>query len=335
MIKFLSLLLVPFSMLLGNWPQYHGPMFNKSATFLISLNSSSLLEASPSWTAPTPLGFSSFSTAGKSAFTLIAEEDEDGLLRELCVSLDLSTGKRLWQTWLGMASYGHSGGNAGTPNNSGGDGPRSTPSVSEGLVFVYDSSMTLHCLSAQSGKTVWKIDIIREHNGKNITWKNASSPLLVHDLVIVIGGGPGESMIGIERNTGKLRWKNGSETATHATPAYATIHGQDQAIFLCRSGLVSINPLNGRELWKQDFPLQSFKCLIPSGGRRICFLLCRIWSWCRFVQNIKKKSAIQQQANMAQTQRNDGTLEYPLILQRAPLWNFRFQGVRKGSPAVC
>ncbi len=252
--KILSLFLVPFSMLLGNWPQYHGPMFNKSANLLISTNSSSLLEASPSWTAPTPLGFSSFSTDEKSAFTLIAEEDEDGLLRELCVSLDLFTGERLWQTWLGMANYGHSGGNAGTPNNSGGDGPRSTPSVSEGLVFVYDSSMTLHCLSARSGETIWRIDIIREHNGKNITWKNASSPLLVHDLVIVIGGGPGESIIGIERNTGKVRWKNGSEIATHATPAYATIHGQDQAIFLCRSGLVSINPLNGRELWKQDFP---------------------------------------------------------------------------------
>lgn len=60
-------------------------------------------------------------------------------------------------------------------------------------------------------------------------------------------------MLGFDRVSGKLRWKTGSETATHATPAYASIHGQKQVIFLCRSGLVSLNPKNGEELWRQKF----------------------------------------------------------------------------------
>ena len=249
----LILILIPFSTLLANWPQYHGPLFDKSTTNLISPNSAGLLNAPLSWTASTPLGFSSFSTNANSGFTLVAEEDEDGLLRELCICLDLLTGERLWETWLGVANYGHSGGNAGTPDNSGGDGPRSTPTISKGQVFVYDSSMILYCLSAKSGKTIWQVDVIQEYNGKNITWKNASSPLVVNDLVIVIGGGPKESMLGFDRVSGKLRWKTGSETATHATPAYASIHGQKQVIFLCRSGLVSLNPKNGEELWRQKF----------------------------------------------------------------------------------
>ena len=117
--------------------------------------------------------------------------------------------------------------------------------------------MILYCLSAKSGKTIWQVDVIQEYNGKNITWKNASSPLVVNDLVIVIGGGPKESMLGFDRVSGKLRWKTGSETATHATPAYASIHGQKQVIFLCRSGLVSFKPQKReRNYGDKNFPIR-------------------------------------------------------------------------------
>lgn len=74
--------------------------------------------------------------------------------------------------------------------------------------------------------------------------------------MVVGGGGPGQSFLALEQATGKVKWKTGNETLTHATPAYASIHGVDQIIFLCRSGLVSLSPKEGSELWKQDF---SFK----------------------------------------------------------------------------
>ncbi len=253
--KLLFLCLLPSIFLCADWPQYHGPLLDKSTEAPL-LNQISSLGKKPLWTTSTPLGFSSFSTNQNQAFTLIAEEDEDGLLREVCIALDLRTGRRLWQIQLGRASYGHSGGNAGTSNNSGGDGPRSTPSVSKDRIFVYDSEMTLHCLSSKSGKVIWAVDIISEHDGKNITWKNASSPLLVDGLVIVCGGGKDQSMIGFDQTTGKVRWKSGAETLTHATPTLASIHGQEQVIFLCRSGMISLNPKDGAQLWRQEFPFK-------------------------------------------------------------------------------
>ena len=256
MLKVLPCLFLPLSLALGDWPQYHGPFWDKSTGSTIvngnQLNSSTRVI----WKSPTPLGFSSFSIQDNLAFTLVAEEDEDGLLREVCIALDKTSGKRIWQQNLGMASYGHAGGNAGTRENSGGDGPRSTPSVKNGRIFIYDSSMVLYCLSAKSGKKIWKVDVIDDHEGQNIMWKNASSPLLIEDLVIIGGGGKNQSLIAFNQMTGRVKWKTGTETLTHTTPVFAKIHGLEQVIFLCRSGLVSLEPKNGKELWRQEFPFK-------------------------------------------------------------------------------
>jgi outer membrane protein assembly factor BamB len=256
MLKVLPFLFLPLLFVFADWPQYHGPLFNKS-TESSSIGGNKLqISSQLIWKSPTPLGFSSFSIQNDLAFTLVAEEDEDGLLREVCIALDLASGRRTWQQNLGIASYGHAGGNAGTRDNSGGDGPRSTPSVKNGRVFIYDSAMVLHCLSAKSGKPMWQVDVIDDYDGENIMWKNASSPLLVDDLVIIGGGGNNQSLIAFSQITGKVRWKTGTETLTHATPAFAKIHGLEQVIFLCRSGLVSLEPKKGKELWRQEFPFK-------------------------------------------------------------------------------
>ncbi len=251
--KYISLFILPALSLFGNWPQYHGPFGDRSANSEL-LNKD--LVQNTLWKESTPLGFSSFSVNQEYAYTLIAEEDADGLLWEWCIAIELSSGKRIWSRQLSLASYGHGGGNAGTSINSGGDGPRSTPSIGGDRVFVYDSDMILHSLSAKSGKVLWRTDVIKQYSGKNIMWKNASSPLLTNGLVVVCGGGPGESFLAFDQSTGKVRWKSGDETPTHATPALASIDGTDQIIFLCRSGLIGINPKDGTELWKQEFPFK-------------------------------------------------------------------------------
>ena len=239
-----------------DWNQYRGLQSDNKTDELIY--SAKWLEKKESllWKTNTPLGFSSFSTEGNKAFTLIAEEDEDGLIREVCIALDTKSGKRLWSAWLCRMDYKSGGGNSGAPNNSGGDGPRSTPSVFNGKVWVYDSDMNLYCIDANNGKILWDVRVLKEHSGRNIKWKNSSAPLIEDNLVIVYGGGPDESLLAFYRDSGKIAWKTGDETATHATPIATTIHGIRQVIFFCTSGLVSVNPKNGNELWRQAFPFK-------------------------------------------------------------------------------
>ena len=238
----------------GEWNQHRGPFSNNLSDE--SINSANWLKSSNSveWKVKTPLGFSSFTTYKGNAYTLIAEEDEDGLMREICISLNLKTGKREWSTHLGIMDYKAGGGNSGAADNKGGDGPRSTPSVLEGKVWAYDSDMSLYCMSAKDGKLIWKVNVLKEHNGINPRWENACSPLIVDDLVIIYGGGPKQSFLAFEKDSGKVKWKSGSELATHTTPILTEIHGVEQVIFFCQSGLVSLQPKNGNELWRQEFP---------------------------------------------------------------------------------
>ena len=105
--------------------------------------------------------------------------------------------------------------------------------------------MKLYCLSAKDGKLLWKVDVLKQHQGINPRWENASSPLIWENLVVVYGGGSGQSFLAFDKDSGSLRWKSGSELATHATPIVAKIHDLEQIIFFCQSGLVSVNPANG------------------------------------------------------------------------------------------
>ena len=207
------------------------------------------------WRVPTPAGLSSFVVGEGKVFTVVPR-NVGGELAEVCVALDAATGKELWATPTGIAKY-QGGGDSGTPDNKGGDGPRSTPAVSGGRVFVYSSTMVLHCLDAASGKVLWKKDIIAAFGGKNIGWLSAMSPVVDGGLVYVAGGGAGQSMLAFKQATGELAWKSGEGAITHATPAVATILGVRQVIYLLQSGLVSVEAASGKPLWKFPFPYRT------------------------------------------------------------------------------
>ena len=237
----------------ADWLQYRGPGFDGSTSETLN---PAKLKGQATWKLETPNGFSSFAVADGIATTLVSEEDEDGLVRETCLTLDAKTGKKLWDTQLSRADYGHSGGNAGAKGNSGGDGPRSTPTISEGKIYVYDADLNLHALDAKSGKTVWKKRIEKDYNGRQIKWKNATSPIIEGNLVIVAGGGAGQTFLAFDKNSGSLAWNSGDDTLTHATPTVANIHGVRQVVFFMTSGLVGVDISNGKILWNQKHPFK-------------------------------------------------------------------------------
>ena len=109
-------------------------------------------------------------------------------------------------------------------------------------------------------------------------WKNSSAPLIEGDLVKLWWGSTKPSCF--QRDTGKLEWKSGDETATHAP--MPPIHGVRQIIFRT-SGLVSVDPKSGRELWRQAF--LKYQPLPPGSCRRPDLLFSRIRSGCWVVQN--------------------------------------------------
>lgn len=247
-------ILVAASSTRANWPQYHGPTLdNKTNESLADVEWPSQGPRT-AWKVPTPTGFSSFAVADGKACTLVRREIE-GIDHEVCLAVDAATGKTLWEAPLGIARY-DGGGDSGAPDNKGGDGPRSTPSLHEGRVYAIDANVVLWCLDGSSGDVLWKKDVLKEHDGENIKWKNAASPLIDDGRLFLAGGGKGQALIAVDPLEGSTLWAVEDDTMTHATPVAATILGTRQVIFFTKEGLVSVKPEDGAVLWRYPFPFK-------------------------------------------------------------------------------
>ena len=230
----------------ADWPGYRGSNGDGISTEKLSLNWS----ANPPkvlWKVPLNTGFSSFSVAGGKAFTQVVRVI-NGAPREICVALDAATGKELW---FADAAVGKGYGGGGK-----GDGPRSTPVVSEGVVYVLTPDLVLHALNAENGTPLWTHDLIKEYAAHNIGFNSAASPAIDGNLVFVMGGGPGQSLLAFNKKSGQLAWKTGSDAITHATSVLATIQGERQVIFFCQTGLESVAVKDGTLLWSFPFKVR-------------------------------------------------------------------------------
>ncbi len=233
-----------------DWPQFRGPNHDGASPekILTAWPATGLKEV---WKQPMTDGFSAITVDGTHAYTL-ETRNIDGAEQESCVARDEKTGRQLWVVPLGVAHY-DDGGEKGTPENNGGDGPRSTPTADGGRVYTYSSTMVLKCMDGATGQQIWAKDIIHEFGGHNIHWESAASPLIDGNLVFVAGGGMGESLLAFNKMDGHVVWKGQDEKMTQSTPVAATILGTRQVIFFTQRGLVSVAPATGAVLWRFPF----------------------------------------------------------------------------------
>ena len=142
--KYSSLSILPLILILSaqakDWPQYHGINSNRTTEEKIPNTDWDSKKPKKLWSAMTPTGFSSMILADGAAYTNISEEI-DGIPSEVCISFDANTGETRWKANLDLWRVDNGGGNAGTRDNKGGDGPRTTPSYSDGKVYAYTSDM--------------------------------------------------------------------------------------------------------------------------------------------------------------------------------------------------
>ncbi|MEQ1859826.1 MAG: PQQ-binding-like beta-propeller repeat protein [Chthoniobacteraceae bacterium] len=245
----------------ADWPQYRGLVGDGSTPDKISAQWPA---GGPKvlWKADSALGFSSFAVANARCYT-IEGRDIDGIPQEVLVAREAMTGKEKWTAALGVRNYGAKGGDAGAKGNDGGDGPRSTPTVIGNTVVTMNADLAVECFDAASGKSLWKRDIVADHEGRNIQWKNAASPLFEGGLIYVAGGGPGQSLLALDPKTGAVVSKAFDEAITHSTPVASTILGQRQIIYFLKSGLLAVEPKTLKELWRYAFDFKVSTAMSP------------------------------------------------------------------------
>jgi len=234
-----------------DWTEYRGPDNTGVTSERVS---TSFPAGGPKlkWKVPSLNGYSSFVVAGGRCFTQELRSIEN-TEQEVLVARDAETGEETWVKPLGTMKV-NDGGQSGTKDNSGGDGPRSTPATDGRHVWTFSARLVLQCFDAKTGQEVWKRDLMKDHAGRTISWMNAQSPMLEGDRIFVAGGGPDQSLMAVNKKDGSVVWKAYDEKFTHATCVPATILGQRQVIFFLQSGLLAVEPGTGKELWRYAFP---------------------------------------------------------------------------------
>lgn len=193
----------------------------------------------PMWKKPIGGGRASFSVAGGRAFTIEQRRRE-----EVVAAYDVMTGRELWTNawperfsqWMG-----------------GGEGPRATPTWADGYVYALGGRGELRCLDAETGKVVWRTNILQDAAAKNLRWGMAASPLVVGDAVIVLPGGPkGRSVVAYDRRTGKRSWSALDDKQAYVSPMQVTLLGTPQLLIVSAERLVALTPDRREVLW--EFP---------------------------------------------------------------------------------
>jgi len=218
----------------GDWPQWRGP--NRDG---ISKETGLLKQ----WPAEGPplvwkatgagKGYSSLALSDGRIFTMGVRTD-----REYIIAFDVATGKEVWATANGRVF-----------RNDRGDGPRGTPTVDGDRLYALGGNGDLSCLETKTGRSVWSMNILQKFGGSNPTWGISESPLVIGDKVLVNAGGPGASVIALNKKDGSLIWKSESDSAGYSSGMPLQIGSTTQAVFFTAERAVGLDLSNGKLLW--------------------------------------------------------------------------------------
>jgi len=216
-----------------DWPQFLGPTRNGVYA------GTDLAEKWPQdgppvvWQKSIGQGFSGPAVAGGKLVLFHRVKDE-----ETVECLDAKTGKQLWSFAYPTTYEGDIVSDAG---------PRATPSIAGGFIFTYGAEGRLHCLDFATGKILWSVDAKKDFAAAKGFFGIAGSPLVEGNAVLLnIGGSDGAGIVAFDTATGKVLWKATSDAASYSSPVAATVNGRHYAFFFTQSGLVALDPVDGK-----------------------------------------------------------------------------------------
>ncbi|MDB6033085.1 MAG: outer rane biosis protein BamB [Verrucomicrobiales bacterium] len=161
---------------------------------------------------------------------------------DLVVScLELQTGKMVWEQKHPMkfqdGAYFDSG-------------PRPTPAIKDGRVYVFNTDGYLLCLDLNDGKKVWSRHPKQEFKSSS-TWHGfVSSPLVTDKAVILPVGATNAGVVAFNREDGKALWQVLDDKASASSPMLANLQGKERLLIITRSALHCMDLETGSDIWK-------------------------------------------------------------------------------------
>jgi outer membrane protein assembly factor BamB len=203
------------------------------------------------WKIPVGPGWSSFAVAGKLLFT----QEQRGPM-ETVVCYDADTGREMWIQQI----------EARLEDPMGGPGPRATPTIADGGLFVTGATGTFLRLDPATGAIVWQQDLKAIAGRAALPmWGFSASPLVTGPVAITYGGGPvDKGLLAFDVASGKLRWSVATGQDSYSSPQLNTIAGEELVLLLSNEGLVCVEPASGKERLNYHWKFQGYRALQPT-----------------------------------------------------------------------
>ncbi|MCA8995496.1 MAG: PQQ-binding-like beta-propeller repeat protein [Planctomycetaceae bacterium] len=193
------------------------------------------------------LAWSSPVIVGKHIYLTTAVEvgEEERSLRLVC--LKTQSGQQIWEKEIFLQQGKvkiHKKNSHASP----------TPIIEGNHLYLHFGPYGTACTTLD-GDIVWKqkLEYAPTHG-------NGGSPALADDLLVICCDGSDQQfVVGLDKQTGDIRWKTERDTDpkkgfSFSTPLVMTINGQLQAICPGSDAVFSYNARSGEEIWRVDYP---------------------------------------------------------------------------------
>lgn len=240
------------------WPRFRGP--DGSGKVTTATLPASWATEDWTWQADLPgVGHSSPVVWNEKIY--LTSADEESKIRHLFCH-DLATGKLAWSRDFPGTIERHHKQNSSASSTVTAD--------SHGIYWLWGTSQNVRLQAlTHDGESRWSVDLgsyIGQHGfgGSPVVWENV--------VIVPLEQNTEGTIVGIDANTGKVRWKlprDGAEKAAYSTPLVLADTGSGPCV-ICTSkahGMYAIDPGTGAVLWENKcFPLRTVASPICAGN---------------------------------------------------------------------
>ena len=230
----------------ADWPQWRGPTRDGLSTETGWSTQWPANGPAVLWKLNVGTGCSSVAVAQGHLFTMGNSNNTDTVY-----CLDATTGQPVWKYAYACPLDPHlfEG------------GPGATPTVDGDRVYTLSRAGHLFCFQAATGKVIWTKHLVNDLGSKVPTWGYAGSPIVLDNKLIFDLGAPAAATIALDKLTGAIIWKNGSDGASYGTIMPFAHAGQTCIASFNVFGLVVRDAATGRELarypWKTSYDINA------------------------------------------------------------------------------
>jgi outer membrane protein assembly factor BamB len=198
------------------------------------------------WEQPVGIGYSSPVALGGKIYLFATGADG----QETLTCFDAAGGKPLWSQGYPMRDH------VDYP------GARATPFIDGDTIYTYGAGGDLASWALADGKPGWRVNVVKETGAKLLgdvqVWAEASSPLVVGDLVYVQGGQDGPVAVAVNKTTGKIAWQSEAKgMGGYAACVLGDVKDGGSQLFVFGGDAVyGMDPASGKTIWSQPWKTQ-------------------------------------------------------------------------------